>query len=179
MTIVCAITDGEATWIGSDRQVTTGGDMAVQLREGKWIETPSGWWVGHSGWGRLTNLIETCVERSYDPHGLAKTLRERMLADGWVPIEDGDGPRQHNGRIILARAGEIWTVDSSGAVLRCPDHELAAVGDGDGVAAGAAHGYRWGKGGRADFADLVLVAVLAAIRYSAGCGMGEWTKELR
>lgn len=192
MTIVCAVTDGKRTWIGSDRQMTTSVDFAIQLRDGKWVETPSGWWVGSSGWGRLTNLVECCVERSYDAHGLAQRLRTLIVADGWEACDSDEGPRQYNSRMLLARPGELWTVDSAGHVLRHPDHELAAIGDAEPVAVGAAHGFRAGVTmardrhgvhprtyGQIGPMELVHEAIQAARRYSAGCGMGGWYRELR
>jgi ATP-dependent protease HslVU (ClpYQ) peptidase subunit len=191
MTIVCAITDGERTWIGSDRQVTTNGDMAIQLREGRWTELPSGWWVGHSGWSRMTNLIELCTADDYSPCELAAAVRDHVKADGWKPSDVDEGPVQHNGRLVLAKPGEVWTVDSSLAVLRHPDHELAAIGDADQFAVGAAHGFRAGVTmardrhgvhprtyGQIGPMDLVHEAIQAARRYSAGCGMGGWYREL-
>lgn len=191
MTIVCAITDGKRTWIGSDRQVTTSNGEAVRLREGKWTQTPSGWWVGVSGWGRMVNLVECCVEASYDAHGLAARIRGMLAADGWAPMCVDEGPRQYNSRMLMARTGELWMADSSGHVLRHPDHDLAAIGDAEPIAVGAARGFVRGVGlarerhgvhprtfGQVKPIDIVEAAVEASIEHSAGCGMGIWLREL-
>jgi ATP-dependent protease HslVU (ClpYQ) peptidase subunit len=174
MTIVCAITDRVHTWIGSDRQTTIGGDLAVPLRDGKWQALPSGWWVGVSGWARLETLIASCTERSYDPLGLAMRARALIQADGWEKEDCGAGPEQHGISMLLAKPGEVWSVDSSWHVVRRPDHELAAIGVGSAVAHGADYALRVSSG----YASRVKVAIEAACAYEPNCGHGVWTRKL-
>ncbi len=180
MTIVCAITDGATTWIGSDRQMTMGGSLAIPCRQGKWSELPSGWWVGVSGWVRLENLVQQCTHTSYDAAGLAQRVRELIRADGWQkagPAETLEGPEQHDVSMLLAKPGELWAVLACSAAVRCPDQELAAIGAGSAAALGAAWAYM--RFGVAVSAEVIETAVLASCRYEPSCGHGEWIRKLK
>lgn len=177
MTIVCAITDGEATWIGSDRQYQVGPN-AVQAIAGKWVELPSGWWVGVSGAVRLVDMLPLCSHTSYDARGLAAAFSRLVREDGWKPYGDDGSPAEYDCACLLARPGELWSLHAMSALLEAPPGGLVAIGSGSPYAYGSAYTSHAlqehvAPGGR------VRIACASACKHDPGCGMGVWTKELR
>ena len=84
---------------------------------------------------------------------LTKTARTRILADGWVTLEDGSGPVANNGKLRVPAA---WSLHSFGGALL--DAAGSVISHGDAVnttvqsflakaGVGAYFQWRWGGGG--------------------------------
>lgn len=173
MTICCAYTDGKTTWIASDRQVSVGGSKK-RLAGGKWVELPSGWWVGLSGFTRGSLLLEAASEQTYDAGGLVQRIRSLILADAWVPYDPEPGPAMHRMAALLARPGELWEMTADFGAMRVCPWELAAIGSGQDLARGAA----FALGQKASGLDIVSVSIRAAVYGDTGCGFEPWAMAL-
>ena len=181
MTIVCAITDGERTVIGSDRQVADG-PLGLPMPGGKWQQV-GGWWVGTAGWLRVNALLAQLAEPASEPQQLADQVREAIRSDGWRKSEvPGPGaPECYGVQLIFARAGVVWVVDDSMLVVEVPPGELTVIGDGQEVALGAAYVMCVHAAAPLDIGDMhavVVTCIDAANHYCATCGHGGWVEVL-
>ncbi len=144
MTVICAYTDGAATWIGSDTYgIATGG---IPMEVGKKWYGAHGWAFGHCGDAYVADLFEEEAEtlfaelrrplefvwrarEMFERAGLKASYREGETVGNW----------QNSG--ILVRAGSIWDIDDNLAVTSIPGGRLHARGSAGCEAKSAAYGY--------------------------------------
>src|SRR3990167_7364001 len=103
MTVICALTDGKRTWIGSDRRTSFGREF-IDTTD-KWTRCGP-WWVGGSGQSRITVLVRRNtgrIAKHRNIDSLAEHIRAIVHGDHWQP-KDGKGePPSYDGSMIVAR----------------------------------------------------------------------------
>ena len=185
MTIICALrVPGEGVWVGSDTFVSEG-DLRFPCGP-KW-DFRNGWAVGAAGPLRLANLIQAHLPDLFSGGSpafpslvnawhFAQRLRSILREDHWEPRAKSDGrPPGYKLAVLLTDGADVWTVGEDLDVL--PIFDFAAEGCGREFAYGAYYGYREFVA-RAGFEQraisgpsyMMKTAVMAAIRYNAGCG---------
>lgn len=178
MTIICALTDGKQTWIGSDQQTTFGAERAFYGP--KWIQLGQ-WWIGFSGSTRARFLTEQYAnhDAAISPWGIANEIRRLLREDGWQPKEEkGDSP-SYEVSAIIARPGEIWMTDDGLTPYPHPVNELAANGGAGRYALGAAWPMlKYRDVGHPRYEVIIRNAIEAAIAYDIQCGGEPWVKLL-
>jgi hypothetical protein len=172
VTILCAITDGSQTVIGSDSAMFNGNTVR-DFGRSKFFHWPaSGWHVGISAslrmWAHAKNHMSQVA--SWDAYGLAEAFRKFVGDDEWKKREDAGDPWRTDSGIILARPGEVWEIASDFSACRIPSGEVATTGAGWQLATGAGYALAQAGGGRYSQSYVVRGAVEAAIARSVWCG---------
>lgn len=167
MTIICALTDGERTWVGSDSR-TSFGSLAYDISPK--VKRVGDWLIAASGPTRAAYLTERSADRLVSGatiHSLADRLRRLLHKDGWK-VREADG---ESGSIsaswLVARPGMLWEVCCDFTVIPLPPGVLWATGSGDRLALGAGHAL---EGLGVEPEKIVRTGVEAAIRFDSGCG---------
>lgn len=172
MTILCAITDGKETWIGSDTQATEG-DQLIYSVGSKWTQVGQ-WWIGVAGDWRTTCILREADWPKIDTIvRLAREVRSVIEEDGFQKKE-GYGPTHYGSHFLVVRAGEVWRLASDFSYIKIVRNELTAQGGGEQFAFGAAYALRH------QAAPLIrlVTALRAACHYDNGCGGDLWTHHL-
>lgn len=178
MTIICAITDGAETIIGSDSAMFYGHTYS-DLRKTKWHHWPaSGWWVGISSALRATVVLDAAMsgERNWDAEGIAQRMRGLLGDDGWKFKEpEGDAKEVVLG-VLIAKPGELWRISRDFCPRRAEPGEFLAVGAGWELATGAADALAaMGRPPR----QVVKFAIEVTIGRSVWCGGSAYVDVLR
>jgi hypothetical protein len=168
MTILAAYTDGVTTWIGSDLAGTMENGY-IKLLKRKWLGA-EGWWYGHGGDLRVANLIErnaTPLLRDVkDPAEFIDRLK-RLYDDNGIKchFDDNRGAGCYGNEGILVRAGAVWGIGQSLALLPADPDAVMCRGVAEHVAEAAAWGYQRAQPG-ADPHKLIAVALEAAAHFN-------------
>jgi hypothetical protein len=180
MTIICAISDGTRTIIGSDTlAVSTNGDKSYTGP--KWV-LAGPWAIGIAGplyYHRVVQAhredvagrLNSADEPSW---GLAVALAALFKEHECKPRGDDYGALFWGGWFMLADAKRIWTFDSTLSSVQAPTGTLAAEGSGCDFAKGVAFAVKHEPADRQ-----VETAIKAAMEFDNGCGGEVWTHELR
>lgn len=168
MTIVCAITDGHAAWIGSDTHDTTGFDVGFKGILWK------GAALGISGELFALQAFQHWLADEpmpVEPVELALHLRE--LARQHKMGRWDDGTMMLDMTALYVRPSEIWYMNGDFTMARLSDGNVQAIGAGCEVAQGALWGaMRAGKRftQAKDARAAVKFSVEAAIAKHRQCG---------
>lgn len=136
MTVIAAITDGENTWIGSDR-LTILGSQRTLLTAGKWVLS-GGWAMAMPGATRYRLAVTRAAGDLFshiDPADMLEfsaSLAAVFRAVGIRPAPgddpDNDGCEYWHTGGFLARRGKLWEFDNSLTFNELPADKLFAGG---------------------------------------------------
>lgn len=170
MTIICAYSDGESTWLGSD-QLLTRGEQRTLLKGGKWAIHPSGWAAAMAGDELLSGILRTRIDdfcyNTDDPWLFLKRYRDLLPEYGVEMKRDSAGLPDLPG-MLLARGGKLWEIDRAFSVVRWDTHRLLA----DGAAWQYAYGSSFGM--EAEPVQIVRRAVMTANHFCQNTCEGLW-----
>jgi hypothetical protein len=185
MTIICAYTDGEHTWLGSDTAgVANMGNSLYPADVGSKWTIFNGWAFGMVGDDLAATMIAENSPRLFDglsaavcpPAAFTEELRNLFDEYKFQPVYSGNACPNWQSSGILATAGHIWDVDGTTSYTAKPAGELFARGGAMPIALGAAYGY-WRAKPPASPEVLIDVALDAAIRFDMQI-RGKWTGRL-
>jgi len=172
MTVVCALSGGGETWIGSDTQAGSDGTRLLSVE--KWAVRGE-WAVGHAGNLRMTNLLrehaDTVLADLDGPHEFTLRARRLMEDDGFNSDTE-EGPKIWGQQFVLAHPRGVWSICTGLSVIEIPAGELWADGSGRAFALGAGHVIEDSAEARG------RGALSAAILYDVGCGGDMWMHHL-
>ena len=178
MTILCAVRDGSAVWIGADSRATAGGFVSPVPHE-KWSEQ-DGWQIGVAGYERMRTLMRL---NPFSPSGgsianwsadaISEFLYKLAHADGWKPYPTDHGPQAFSLNLILVSPDlRVFETTGGGSVTEAGE-EFVAAGSGCEYAYGAAFALRISTPeARID------AALKAACQYNCDCGPPLFMKKI-
>lgn len=164
MTILCAIHEpGVGTWIGSDRQWTSGNRRIIA--EPKWA-VHGLWAIGVSGDGAVNCAVGQKIADliGFEPEvaGITTRLLKMLPEIGIKPIENDGSARNYDQGFLIACPGAVWRADGTGCIV---PQAATAGGSGSEYALGALYANRGGPArGRLE------MAIAAACYWDTGCG---------
>jgi hypothetical protein len=167
MTVVCAITDGTHTWIGSDTYGVAGNGTPVPTGK-KWFGA-HGWAFGHAGDSYAAGIISQEAVHLFgntdDPYKVISRLRTTYEVFGMKAVYgQGEATGSWLNSGILVRAGLVWDIDDRLAINQMPSGVLHARGCAGIEAAAAAYGFQMAQP-KASPEVLIATSLKAAARF--------------
>jgi hypothetical protein len=167
MTVVCAITDGTHTWIGSDTYGVAGNSTPIFTGK-KWFGA-NGWSFGHTGdsyaAGIIAQEVHGLFDNTGDPYRVMGRLRALYEAAGIRAVySPGEATGSWMNSGILVCAGRIWDIDDRLAINEVARGVLHARGCAGIEAAAAAYGFQMAQP-KASPEVLISTALKAAARF--------------
>lgn len=176
MTIICAISSKEGTFIGSDTMLSAG-NRAIPGKQ-KWF-TYRNWGIALAGDWRVANILD-----NHKKELLSGIKNEVDLVDKLYNLFEnagigggsaGDFVKPFGQSILLAKKeGPVWEIDSNLSVIDIPCNTLAAVGTGEDYAVGAAYILE----GSCTARERLEKALETAVKFCIDCGGPLWISKL-
>lgn len=182
MTIVCALHDRGAAWIGGDTRANRGTN-ALDFGH-KWLLDPDGYWaIGCAGLprgGYLAELNQLDMFGAGSAHEIAHIWREAVAEDGCATSRAACQANAFDINGIAASPDGIWLIGPDFTVLTVPNGRFCAEGTGAAYGYGAAHalGHPDVGGGRTPAESIIRTAIEAAIAHDSTCGGEVWLRKL-
>jgi hypothetical protein len=185
MTIVCAYTDGQTTWLGSDTAgvADMGNSLYCEDVGGKWIMR-AGWAFGAVGDNLFSVMLSEQAPEFFDdlsassePAALFARRLRALFADYQfkATYKDDAVPNWQNSG-ILATAGRFWDFEGTTAYTLKPINAFFARGCAMPLALGAAYGRQAGTPGTKP--ETLIDTALAAAEHFDMQIRGRWQGRL-
>lgn len=169
MTIIAAYQDSDSAHMACDTAMASG--SAIDHIPTK-IYLAGGWLLGISGDpGPMgTFLRHSIKEGTHSADGMAAAWRIFAKAEG-LAVKVEQGPVDYDVRLLLARPGELWVLESHGYAVQIAGN-TAVLGCGAPEARGALYATYVKRRDLIDMtpADRIRLAVGAACAHDAHCG---------